>query len=163
MSWALPAPGTAGAVWAQRGIWGGTAGERGAPPRPRLSPAPQGEAVSGAHRLPLGTAPAAPRGSDAAVPPPRAPLTPAGPQAPPRPAPIAAAAGTHLRRRGRSGTRGLWAVNATPLRRRERPSGPGSDTGGRKRAGRLRRQPSPHKGRSGACAAPQGGAAPLRN
>lgn len=138
---------------ARRGKWGHL-----------LSAAPQGAGLSGAHRLTPGRAPAARRGSDAAVPPPRPPLTPAGPQAPPaRPPPIAAAAGTHLRRRGRSGTRGLWAVNATPLRRRERPSGPGSDTGGRKRAARLRRRPCPHKGRSGACAAPPGGAAPARH
>ncbi|CAN8192059.1 unnamed protein product [Coccothraustes coccothraustes] len=45
-------------------------------------PAPQDEGVSGAHRLTLSTAPAAPEGSDAAVPPPRVPLRPAGPQAP---------------------------------------------------------------------------------
>lgn len=132
------------AVRGTAGETGVHSGENGEHLHNPASPGPSGRS---AHRLTLSRA--SPQRSDAAVPPPCPPLTPAGPH---RSLLIAAVAGTHLRRRGRSGTRGLWAVNATPLRRRQRPSGPGSDTGGRKRARRLRRRPSLTKG----------GAAPAR-
>lgn len=150
----------------QRGILGGAVGEMGgtssAPPPPGPS-GRRGERCPPPHPRQGARSPSGQRCCGAAPLPPSLPSRRRARRLPPSPPPIAAVAGTHLRRRGRSGTRGLWAVNATPLRRRERPSGPGSDTGGRKRAPRLRRRPSPHKGRSGACATPQGGAAPPGN